>query len=115
MSLPTSERTSSSRGQKGGSSSACLVPSFFASANLTAGPLTAGTHVLTLGNGHLPAPAVYLLNAALPRSRFIQITRQTRNANQSQGEIDFTFRPSARPFRALSKTGPTGRESLAQG
>ena len=44
-----------------------------------------------------PPMSVYLFNAAQPKSGTVQITRQKRNDNQSTGEIDFTFHPSARP------------------
>jgi hypothetical protein len=37
---------------------------------------------------------MYLLNAALPKSGAVRIDRQTRNANQSVGEIDFTVQPA---------------------
>jgi hypothetical protein len=62
----------------------------------TAGPVTAGAHELTLENRHLPTVSVYLINAALPRSGSVQVTQQKRNADQSVGEIEFTFRPPAR-------------------
>lgn len=58
-----------------------------------AGPVTAGVHELTFENRHLPAVSVYLVNAALPRSGSVQVTRQSRNADQSVGEIEFTFHP----------------------
>jgi hypothetical protein len=57
----------------------------------TAGPVTAGTHEVTLENRHLPDVSVYLVNAALPRVGSVQITRQERNADQSVGEIEFSF------------------------
>jgi len=63
-------------------------------------PLTAGAHDLALENRHLPAMSVYLLNAALPRSGSVQVTRQTRNANQSVGEIDFTVHPARAGVRS---------------
>ena len=56
-----------------------------------AGPVTAGVHELTLENRHLPSISVYLVNAALPRSGSVQVTKQKRNADQSVGEIEFTF------------------------
>ena len=62
----------------------------------TAGPVTAGVHELTVENRHLPTLSVYLVNAALPRSDSVQVTRQKRNADQSVGEIEFTFHPPAR-------------------
>ena len=71
----------------------------------TAGPVTAGVHELTLENRHLPAVSVYLVNAALPRSGSVQVTRQKRNANQSMGEIEFTF--SGEPYHPINSTGGT--------
>jgi len=59
----------------------------------TPDPLAAGAHRLTLKNRHLATVSVYLLNAARPRADTLQITRQTRNDNQSAGEIEFTFHP----------------------
>ncbi len=53
--------------------------------------LAPGNHKLTLKNRHLPALSVYLLNAALPKSELVQITRQTRNEEQSTGEIEFVI------------------------
>ena len=61
----------------------------------TAGPVAAGVHELTLENRHLPAMSVYLVNTALPRSDSVQVTRQSRNADQSVGEIEFTLHPPA--------------------
>lgn len=55
----------------------------------TTGALSAGPHKLTLKNRHLPGLSVYLLNAAQPKSGLVQITRQSRNKQQSTGEIDF--------------------------
>lgn len=61
--------------------------------------LAAGLHRLTLENRHLPAASVYLFNAAKPDSALVQITGQTRNQNQSRGEIAFDFQPP--PNRAI--------------
>jgi hypothetical protein len=69
--------------------------------SLSPSELAAGTHRLTLENRHLPAMSVYLINAVQPRSGSIQITRQTRNDNQSTGEIEFTFHPPRDSFRAI--------------
>ena len=55
--------------------------------------LGAGLHRFAFENRHLPAVSVYLINAALPQSRVIRITRQTRSDTQATGEIDFTFDP----------------------
>jgi len=56
-------------------------------------PLAAGSHRVTLENRHLTTMSVYLINAAQPRFATVQISRQKRNANQSAGEIEFTFHP----------------------
>lgn len=61
------------------------------------GPLAAGAHRLTIENRHRPAESVYLFNAAAPRSGAIEIVGQTRNGNQSVGEIAFAFHPPTRP------------------
>jgi len=74
------------------------------------GPLAAGAHRLALENRHLATGSVYLINAAPPRSGTLQITRQKRNDNQSAGEIEFTFHPSARPLSGImSSYTPTVR------
>jgi len=52
----------------------------------------AGTHSLTVENRHLTKVSVFLINAAKP-SASIQITKQIRNENQSNGEIEFTYQP----------------------
>jgi hypothetical protein len=57
------------------------------------GPFTPGAHELAFENRHQSSLSVYLVNAALPKSSSIQITRQTRNENQITGRIDFTFQP----------------------
>lgn len=62
---------------------------------------TAGRHLLALVNRHLPKASVYLFNAAKPQSGSIQIAAQTRNENQSFGEIAFTFDPPS-PLPAQS-------------
>ena len=59
--------------------------------------LAPGPHKLVLENRHLPALSVYLINAAQPKTRTIQITSQKRTDNQGAGEIEFTFHPSERP------------------
>jgi hypothetical protein len=58
----------------------------------TTGQLAAGAHKLTIENRHLPKLSVYLINAAQPISASIQVTKQTRNENQSTGEIQFTVK-----------------------
>jgi hypothetical protein len=65
------------------------------------GLLAAGPHRLTLENRHLTAMSMYLINAAQPRFATVQITGPKRNANQSAGEIEFTFHPF-RPKTAVS-------------
>ena len=55
--------------------------------------LEAGRHVLVLENRHHSRIGIYLFNAALPRSRSIEIVRQRRNDDQSVGEIRFSFAP----------------------
>jgi hypothetical protein len=55
--------------------------------------LAAGAHSLTWENRHLPGMSAYLVNAAQPASGSVQIIKQTRNENQSAGEIEFTFQP----------------------
>jgi len=72
------------------------------------GLLAAGPHKLTLENRHLTAMSVYLINATQPRFATVQITRQKRNANQSSGEIEFTFHPF-RPRIAVSAGQPSYR------
>jgi len=58
-------------------------------------PFVTGTHKFTMENRHLPSLSVYLINAALPKSSTIQITRQKRNENQAEGEIEFSFSPTS--------------------
>jgi hypothetical protein len=62
--------------------------------------LTIGPHQLAIDNRHVAKISVYLLNAALPKSPEIHITRQDRNPTQSASEIDFYFRQPAAPSRA---------------
>jgi hypothetical protein len=61
-----------------------------------------GTHHLTIENRHLPAISAYLLNAAMPTTREIRIVRQSRNTNQSRGEIEFTTPPRAKPSPTIA-------------
>jgi hypothetical protein len=68
----------------------------------TPGTLAAGTHTLALQNRHFPSVSVYLFNAAKPKFATLQINQQTRNKNQSTGEIEFTFQP---PMHAASAVG----------
>ena len=63
----------------------------------------AGTHELVFENRHQTNLSVYLVNAALPKSNSISITRQTRNENQSTARIEFTFQPPAAD-RSIAKS-----------
>ena len=63
--------------------------------------LAEGAHKFTLENRHLPPASVYLFNAAPPKSRSVQIIRQIRNENQSEGEIEFSFHPPTNPYRTV--------------
>ena len=85
-----------------------------------AGRLATGAHTLSIENRHMASKSVYLVNAALPASRAIQIVKQIRNENQSVGEIQFACqRPpnSSRPvglvallaILAISVTAGTAR------
>jgi hypothetical protein len=58
-------------------------------------PVAKGHHTLAFNNRHLTKISIYVLNAALPKSGEIQISRQNRNDNQSAGEIEFVFHESA--------------------
>jgi hypothetical protein len=57
------------------------------------GPPSTTAPWLRLENRHLPGISVYLINAARPSSGTVEIIRQKRNANQSTGEIEFSFQP----------------------
>jgi hypothetical protein len=59
--------------------------------SIAAGSLSRGNHRLTVENRHFNSLGVYLFNAARPQSTSIRIARQTRNANQSRGEIEFAY------------------------
>ena len=72
------------------------------------GALAAGPHQLTLENRHLPAISAYLVNAALPKDEMVRITRQSRNDNQSTGEIEFTLQPPPDPSRGIGIVAPLG-------
>jgi hypothetical protein len=63
----------------------------------------AGPHELIVENSHLPTASVYLFNAAKSKSGSVQVTRQSRNTDQSVGEIEFILTP---PSKA-SKTAVT--------
>ena len=64
----------------------------------THGGLGKGAHSLSFESRHLTNVSVYLLNAAQPKSRAIQITSQERNDNQSAGEIEFTYESPVQSF-----------------
>jgi hypothetical protein len=54
-----------------------------------AGKLPPGEHRLVLINQHLPSISVYQFNAEKSTSQQIEVLEQTRNADQSRGEIRF--------------------------
>lgn len=58
------------------------------------GALAPGSHELAFENRHLTLLSVYLINAALPKTPAVQIIRQIRNGNQSEGRIEFTIHAS---------------------
>jgi hypothetical protein len=64
--------------------------------DLGTGPLAAGTHTLTFKNEHMPKISAYLFNAAMPKTKAVEILRQTRNKNQSAGEIEFSIAGAAK-------------------
>lgn len=63
--------------------------------SLSPSEFAAGAHELTFENRHLPAFGAYLFNAGQPKNGLVQITRQQRNNNQSEGKIAFIYRPQA--------------------
>jgi len=67
------------------------------------GQFAPGPHELAFENRHQTNLSVYLVNAALPKSNSISITRQTRNENQSTARIEFTFQPPAAD-RSIAKS-----------
>jgi hypothetical protein len=58
-------------------------------ATLAVGPLTAGSHVLSLTNTHLRAISVYLVNALVPKDHAIRITSQARDESQRKYRLAF--------------------------
>jgi hypothetical protein len=58
-----------------------------------------GRHRFSVLDSHLPEASVYLFNAGLPSSAAVKIIRQTRNENQSFGEIEFSVEGAAGPTR----------------
>ena len=63
--------------------------------SVLSGSFAAGHHRLAVDNKHFKAIGVYLFNAARPKSALIRIDKQTRSRNQSQGEVEFSYSPSA--------------------
>src|SRR5258708_9205391 len=64
-------------------------------------PVIPGTHQLYFQNQHQTNISVYLINAYVPKSRAIQITRQKRDLRQTEIWIDYTFAPAiAQPQHA---------------
>lgn len=51
--------------------------------------ISAGTHILSVTNAHLPAISVYLVNALAPKDRAIKITKQTRDELQKDYRLEF--------------------------
>jgi hypothetical protein len=70
---------------------------------LETGSLPAGAHRFGLENRHLPDISAYLFNAARPAVSSIQVTKQTRNQNQSRGEIEFSVEPAAKSSRVAAR------------
>jgi hypothetical protein len=62
--------------------------------SIAPGALAAGSHRLRIENRHLGTISVYLVNAAMPKSDRIKVVAQTRNENQSTGEIEFSVNPA---------------------
>lgn len=52
-------------------------------------PLAPGEHHLTFRNSHQTNASVYLVNALVPESKQVEITRQTRDLLQLQSRIEF--------------------------
>lgn len=93
------------------------------------GDTAPGLHELTFENRHLTNLSVYLVNALMPESRSIKITRQIRDYLQNSLRLDYTVaaegldapakapskRPDtlARPGPALAVAGLTGLVALA--
>jgi len=55
--------------------------------------LTAGRHILSITNAHLPAISVYLVNALVPKNRAIKIGKQTRDELQKYYRLEFRMSP----------------------
>jgi hypothetical protein len=52
-----------------------------------------GRHELRLRNDHLPAISVHLVNALVPKDRWITIGRQTRDTTQQEYRLEFERGP----------------------
>lgn len=52
-------------------------------------PMAPGDHHLTFRNSYQTNASVYLVNAVLPESKSVEITRQNRDLQQLQSRIDF--------------------------
>ena len=63
-------------------------------ATASVGQLSAGRHILSLTNAHLPAISVYLVNALVPKDPAIKITKQTRDELQKDYRLEFGVNPS---------------------
>ncbi|HUR47331.1 MAG TPA: hypothetical protein VMZ27_15725 [Candidatus Saccharimonadales bacterium] len=63
----------------------------------TPGSFGTGRHSLAIENRHFLALSVYLVNAGLPKSSNIRVTRQKRSETQDTVEIEFTYQPAEAP------------------
>jgi hypothetical protein len=75
-------------------------------------PLSAGPHKLTLKNRHLSELSVFLINAAQPKSGLVQIVKQTRNDDQSAGEIEFVILQPEKSSQAAQETDAESRRAF---
>lgn len=57
------------------------------------GPLTAGSHALSLTNAHLRSISVYLVNALRSTDPAVEIGRQIRDESQKDYRLEFRVRP----------------------
>jgi hypothetical protein len=74
-------------------------------------PLSPGPHKLSLKNRHLSELSVFLINAAQPKSALVQIVKQTRNDDQSAGEIEFVISQPEKTSQAASETDAESRRA----
>lgn len=69
-------------------------------------PVIPGPHNIYFQNKHQTDISVYLINAYVPKSSAIQITRQKRDVRQTETWVDFSFVPGVvvplRPAAGLS-------------